>query len=534
MVERAPFILSLLNMPLLVGMIVFIVVRRPRQLITWLFVGVMAGLIIFYLADVVLYQPGLTVMAGLIWQYVGNHGANLTILAALALNILLRDKRLAWWEWAITGFIVIRMVIDTIWLTGLLRLEVLRPCLLPQGLPKLTCPPGDRLAIATGALVAAMVATLYISTAFKAAEPKRSILRRYIVWIVLLVVAGSLSLHALTLLERFEFGVTPGEPLTLLAALLGLRFFLALEEQETGVKFSEVGRFILIWLAALIVAVALDVNRAWLRAPVWTFSVLAVGVAGGIAYLVSVLAQRAHTLSSGEVIQRPDDAPALSAPAPDSEQSAGAPPLQIYLFGPMRVVRNGETLPNSTDVWRSAKTRSLLAYLALRGSRGATQTEIVDALWPIREDLTQQAERQSLSAFRSYLSTLRRVLEPNGPRGSDRFVELYDGRYRLRPESGVWADVWEFETLAGQAEKHVAARRQTESVACWEHALALYPAEGLLPDEEHLLLDFIEPRRERLRQLWLVGVQRLVKYYSQHGPVDRVVELKQLLRDQRA
>jgi len=98
MTAPPPFLFSLLNLPLLAGMIMFILVRRPRQLLTWAFAGVMVGLIVCYLADVVLYQPDISVQAGLAWQFILNLGAHLTILAALAVVVLLRDKRLEHWE----------------------------------------------------------------------------------------------------------------------------------------------------------------------------------------------------------------------------------------------------------------------------------------------------------------------------------------------------------------------------------------------------------------------------------------------------
>jgi hypothetical protein len=195
-------VFSLLTLPLLAGMVMFVLIRRPRHAVTWTFVGVMAGLIVFYLANVIVYQPGISVHTSLLWQVVAIQGANLTVLAALLLNYLLRDRRLEPWEWAIVAFIVVRMVIDTIWLLGLLQADVPRPCLDPHGLPRISCPPDDRLAVTTGAISAASVAVLFVSTTFKAAEPRRQILRRYIVWVVLLIVAGSLSLHAMALLGK--------------------------------------------------------------------------------------------------------------------------------------------------------------------------------------------------------------------------------------------------------------------------------------------------------------------------------------------
>lgn len=540
MISRAPYLLSLLTLPLLAGMIIFILVRRPREPVTWGFAGVMAGLIVFYLGDLVLYRPGLSVLAGLIWQFVSNSGANLTILSAVLLNILLRERRLALWEWAVTAYIVARMiVVDFVWLPTYLRVDLPRACQpIAQGLPRLVCVPEGQLAIATGAVTSALIGILYASTALKAEEPRRHILRRYIVWIVLLIVGGSLILHTLTLLDQPQFGVFPSQPMVLLASVIGLRLFLALEEQATGIRVSNAGRGVLVWLAALIVAIALDFNWDWFGFPIWTLIVFAVGIAGAGAFLINALLQRSAVgLAHESAVSSAPDTAAPAQPAAVSTQPAAVSTqpfaLRIWLFGPMRVERDNQLLPNSTEVWRSAKTRSLLAYLALRGARGATQMEIVDALWPVNESLSGQylskAEHDSLTAFRSYLSTLRHVLEPDGPRGSDRFVELVDGCYRLRQNNDLWVDVWEFEVLAAQAEKHRLAGQVAESTACWEAALALYSPEGLLPTERYLPTGFVEAHRVRLRQRVLLGLRRLVKYYTEHGPTERATELRQLM-----
>jgi DNA-binding SARP family transcriptional activator len=468
----------------------------------------MAGLIVFYMANVILYWPDISVEAGLIWQVISIQGANLTVLSALLLNFLLRDRRLALWEWALVAFIVVRMAIDTIWLVSLLHPQVPHPCLDSRGLPRVACPPDDRLAVVTGAMAAAGVAVLFISTAFKAATPRRLILRRYILWIVLLVVMGSLGLHALTLLG-LDAGVLPGQPLTLLAALLGLRLFLALEEDETGARYPELGWRVFAWLVILIIALTLDLAWDWLAAPVWTLIALAAGVSGGIAYVINLLERRAVL---GPDTDRAGTRAPIALPPDTAGPSLTAPPaaLCIYLLGPMRITRDGEALPNTSDVWRSAKTRSLLALLALRREAGAAPIEIVDALWPVEWELGGDAERSSLSAFRSYLSTLRRVLDPAGPRGSDRFIWHEGERYILRSDE-VWVDVWKFEALAGEAEALLRQGREAEGLACWQQAVALYAPEGLLPDEVHLPASVIEPAREGLRQRWLSGLRFLAR-----------------------
>jgi DNA-binding SARP family transcriptional activator len=308
----------------------------------------------------------------------------------------------------------------------------------------------------------------------------------------------------LTLLDRYQVGVLPGQPLTLLAALVGLRLFLALEEEETGVRFPELGWRALAWLVLLIVAVILDLAWDWLNAPVWTLAVLAAGIAGGGAYLINLLARR--PAATQEIRERRDSpiTPLISDGLPERK------PLQLFLLGPMRVVRDGEALPNTTEVWRSSKTRSLLALLVLRREAGVTQVELIDALWPPGAELDASAERSSLSALRSYLSTLRRVLDPAGPRGSDRWIVREGERYTLRSD-GLWVDIWQFEALASQAEALLAQDRQQEGLACWQQAAALYAPEGLLPDESYLPAPLIEPVRESLRQRWLSGLRCLAR-----------------------
>lgn len=499
-------------------MSMFVLVRRPRQPLTWTFVGVMAGLIAFYLADVVLYQPGISVQAGLIWQFIHHQGASITVLSALVLNYLLRDRRLKTWEWAVVGFIVVRMAIDVPWLATHMWTGLGNTCLTTHGLPRLTCPPEDRLAIATGMLSGACVAALFVSTTLTAVEPKRHILRRYMVWVVLLIVGGSLALQFLTLAGYNSLGVIPGEPATWLAILIGIRMLLALEEEETGVRFPLHGWRILVWLVVLIGAVALDLSWGWPGAPVWTVVVLTAGVAGAGAIFINSLVH--HTTAVANAAEMPLS-PLPVDPAPATATLPAPQPLRIYLFGPMRVVRDGETLPNTAEVWRSTKTRSLLAYLALCRAAGATQTEIIDALWPSHPDADAQAERASFSAFRSYLSTLRRVLDPDGPRGSNRWVVRAGERYALRIDH-VWVDVWEFEALASQAEALLKQGQTEAGLACWRRAVRLYAPGGLLPDELHLPAPAVEPLREHLRQRWLGGLRRLARSEEEAG---RAVEL---------
>lgn len=504
MIAQAPYIFSLLTSLLLAGMLVYVVLRRPRQPLTWCFAGAIAGLIVFYMPDVMMYQAGITAQAGYIWQVVYMAGVNLTILSTLALVFLLRDRRLLVWEWAIVVYIVVRMAIDFNWQVGLAQSDLPRSCIDLHGLPRISCPPDDRLSVGSAIISTIGLGLLIVHTTAKAAGPTRAILRRYFLWIALLIIGGAFILQTLTTLGIHQVGALPGHPLTLLAILLGLRMFLAMEEQETGVRFSAPGRGALIWLASLVVAVTLDLVWGRWNIPVWTLFVLIAGVAGASAYLLNNLAR--HATAPG-VKPQPLEPPPGAALAEAAEPAQG---LRIHLLGPMRVVRNGVPLPNSTEVWRSAKTRSLLAYLALHRELGVTQVEIIDALWPPGLEPDAQAERRSISAFRSYLSTLRRVLDPEGLTGNGRRVMHAGERYYLQADD-CWVDVWEFEALASQAEALLRQQNVVEGLACWRRAVALYAPDGLLPDEATIPLEFLEPVRENLRQRWLAGLRRLAR-----------------------
>lgn len=530
---RAAVSFSLLNTLLLSVMAVFLLARRPRQPTTWGFAGVMVGLALYYLGDLMQWWPDQPLMVNLAWQYATNAGAYMAILASVALVLLFRKGCLAPWEWAVVVFIVARAIlVDFIWLATWLRPDRPRACApSPAGYLRIVCPQDAELAIATGALTAVLLAVLFVRTALVAPEAQRPILRRYVVWIALLIAGGSVINHVATARFAEPTGQLISRPIVLAAVLLGMRMMLALEEQETGIRLSGVGRAMLLWLTAMVVALGVDLSRGWPGVPLVTLAVLGVGVAAAGAYLLNEMSRRAASATAR--VER--EALALrtaSLPAPAETTGPPSTPgaLRIYLLGPMRVERDGKLLSNSTQVWRSAKTRSLLAFLALAGRRGATQAEIVDALWPIGDELDGAAEQRSLAALRSYLSTLRRVLEPDGPRGSQRYIQQEGSRYFLGPSAEVWVDVWEFERLSAQARALWAQGDRQAAAACWEEALALYPPEGLLLTEEHLDSRALEAARERLRQTWLLGLRCLIGFYTEAGEPLHADELRRTLQ----
>src|SRR5215470_11943203 len=83
-----------------------------------------------------------------------------------------------------------------------------------------------------------------------------------------------------------------------------------------------------------------------------------------------------------------------------------SPPLTIHLFGPLRVLVQGEPLPR-------VRTRSiewLLALLVLRQGRAVDRSWLAGTLWPDSE------ENQALRNLREDLVRLREALGPESAR----------------------------------------------------------------------------------------------------------------------
>src|SRR5678815_590670 len=83
-----------------------------------------------------------------------------------------------------------------------------------------------------------------------------------------------------------------------------------------------------------------------------------------------------------------------------------APPLTIHLFGPTRILVDGEPLPRL----RTRSVEWLLALLVLRYGRAVDRSWLAGTLWPDSE------ESRALSNLRDALMHLRRALGSEGTR----------------------------------------------------------------------------------------------------------------------
>jgi DNA-binding SARP family transcriptional activator len=104
--------------------------------------------------------------------------------------------------------------------------------------------------------------------------------------------------------------------------------------------------------------------------------------------------------------------------------------LELLLLGPVRIVVDGKQVSPST--WRSQKAIEVLAYLGLRGDRGAQREEVIEAVWPEREP------DKGRMLLRAALSEIRRRLEPRRPAGEpSRFLHTLGERLSVACEVDV-------------------------------------------------------------------------------------------------
>jgi len=151
----------------------------------------------------------------------------------------------------------------------------------------------------------------------------------------------------------------------------------------------------------------------------------------------------------------------------------------------------------------STRHQSLIAYLALRAPRPVQRSEIAFNLW------ADSKESQALTNLRKALHQIRNILQ----NGDLIRIDTQSIQFNLSSDDNI--DVLEFTAQLGIAEKaRVIDDLDTERTAL-ETASDMY-GKDLLPN---CYEDWIVPERERLRNLFIKGTDRLIallemrKYY---------------------
>ncbi len=188
--------------------------------------------------------------------------------------------------------------------------------------------------------------------------------------------------------------------------------------------------------------------------------------------------------------------------------------LRIRLLGATIVQRTDDSFVTG-KLWRRAKTRALMAILALQRGQPIHRERLAKIFW---SELSFPAALRNLNTT---VYNLRRSLEPSLKRGADsRYIIYENDNCLLADGADHWLDVEAFEQELKQA------RRETNpqtTIALYRHTLALY--RGEFQADLSINISWPQGERLRLRELYLAGLQELGQLYEKQRLAQEANEL---------
>jgi len=189
--------------------------------------------------------------------------------------------------------------------------------------------------------------------------------------------------------------------------------------------------------------------------------------------------------------------------------------MQFLVLGPLEVIADGRpvALP-------AAKHRALLAALLVRVNQVVPADSLIDALWE------GQPPASAAKTLQTYVSQLRRELEPRAAAGDWRSLRTVDGGYRLHVDPDR-LDAGRFERLAEEGRRAL-GRAEAASAAAWlREGLGLWrgPAYGELTGAP-----FARAEAARLEELRLAALEwRVEAELVLGGHAELIGELEELV-----
>ncbi|HZD02656.1 MAG TPA: BTAD domain-containing putative transcriptional regulator [Actinomycetes bacterium] len=189
--------------------------------------------------------------------------------------------------------------------------------------------------------------------------------------------------------------------------------------------------------------------------------------------------------------------------------------MQFLVLGPLEVIAEGRTV-----ALPAAKHRALLAALLVRADQAVPADGLIDALWE------GQPPASAAKTLQTYVSQLRRELEPAAAAGGWRTLRTVEGGYRLHVDPDM-LDAGRFERLAEEGRRAL-NRAEAATAAAWlREGLALWrgPAYGELAGAP-----FARAEAARLEELRLAALEwRAEAELVLGGHAELVGELEELV-----
>jgi DNA-binding SARP family transcriptional activator len=197
----------------------------------------------------------------------------------------------------------------------------------------------------------------------------------------------------------------------------------------------------------------------------------------------------------------------MNGPVSPSAPNPTQPPvLTVCLLGGFALTYCGEPV---TTV-KTSRLQTLFAYLLLHRQAAHARRQLAFLLWP---DSTQG---QALTNLRKQLLYLQQALP-----AADSFLHIERGSVQWRPDAQVRLDVAEFEHALNQA----AGAQGDQARLALADAVTHFRGE-LFPD---CYDEWIFPLRERLREQFVYGLERLVHLCEAEQLYDEAIEYAQRL-----
>jgi DNA-binding SARP family transcriptional activator len=177
----------------------------------------------------------------------------------------------------------------------------------------------------------------------------------------------------------------------------------------------------------------------------------------------------------------------LALPEPPSATQAPSAPFQIWCFGRFSLTIDGKAADLSS---LRPRIRRLLRLLAMGAGAPIHREVLTEALWPGADPETGGRN------LHVAISTLRRVLEPDLPKGAGSLILREGETYRLALPEDTFVDVLELDDRLVAARGALARKDAETALTEFRRAMAFYVGD-LLPEEGPA--EWIVGERERRR-----------------------------------
>lgn len=176
--------------------------------------------------------------------------------------------------------------------------------------------------------------------------------------------------------------------------------------------------------------------------------------------------------------------------------------IRIQLFGQFCVRQDGQVITGL----EANKLRELFGYLLLHRRSPQSRESLASLLWP--ETTTAHAKKR----LRHVLWLLQSALGSHTEAPPDRLLLLTADQVQVNPEANFWLDVAMFEKTFACVERIASRQLDTQHVQALHNAIQCYRG----PLLDGCYEDWCLYERERLQNMYLVMLEKLVNYCERH------------------